>query len=280
MEGLTHERFIVATEYIHWSKLLPTATLDIDTPALPCLQVFSTSLALQPYSSHLLLPQFPEGQAAHIKPAAVTRTSLEKPLLPGKWPMKLCRHPKMLWKTERARHSLRGVLRWWRRRINTNMQSKDFGQTHHTAWKRSHCNSCHATCCLETYHNKVAVQSFSLKLIFEEQVFLCSFSFFFSPSHRGILTGFRSLKLQGKKPPWVKEGMGKAPLITQVVVKGDLHLGQLPINLQQLLLEMPHFALDSFVVWAQLGATSPLLDDHFPPLTCTGCCILHFETNS
>lgn len=181
LEGLTHERFIVATEYIHWSKLLPTATLDKDTPALPCLQVFSISLALQPYSSHLLLPQFPEGQAAHIKPAAVTRTSLEKPLLPGKWPMKLCRHPKMLWKTERARHSPRGVLRRWRRKINTNMQSKDFGQTHHTAWKRSHCNSCHATCCLETYHNKVAVQSFSLKLIFEEQVFLCSFFFFFPP---------------------------------------------------------------------------------------------------
>lgn len=78
----------------------------------------------------------------------------------------------------------------------------------------------------------------------------------------------------------MKEGVGKAPLITQVVVKGDLHLGQLPINLQQLLVEMPHFALNPFVVRAQLAATSPLLDDHFPLLTCTGYCILHFETNS
>lgn len=62
----------------------------------------------------------------------------------------------------------------------------------------------------------------------------------------------------------MKEGVGKAPLITQVVVKGDLHLGQLPINLQQLLVEMPPFALNPFVVPAQLGATSPLLADHFP----------------
>lgn len=47
----------------------------------------------------------------------------------------------------------------------------------------------------------------------------------------------------------------KAPWITQVV------LGQLPINLQQLLVEMPHFSLNPYVVPAQLGA---LLSEHLP----------------
>lgn len=150
MEGLTHKWFIVAIEYIHWSKLLPTATLGKDTNTLPCLQVFSTSLTFQPYFSYLLLPQFPEGQAACIKLAAVTRAFLEKPLLSGKWPTKVCRHSKMLWKAKRTRHLPRRMLRRWRNKINRDRQNKDFGYTHHSAWKRSHCNSCHATHCLET----------------------------------------------------------------------------------------------------------------------------------
>lgn len=176
MEGLIHKRFTVAIEYIHWSKLLPTDTLHKDTNVLPCLQVFSTLLTFQPCFSYLLLPPFPEGQAACTKLAAVTRASLEKPLLPGKWPMKFCRHSKMHWKAKRTRHLSRRILRRWRRKINRDRQNKDFVYTHHSAWKRPHCNSCHATHCLENYRSQ-AVESISSKLIFKEQVFLCSFFF-------------------------------------------------------------------------------------------------------
>lgn len=49
------------------------------------------------------------------------------------------------------------------------MQSNDYRGMHPAAWKRSHCNSCHATHCLETYHNKVVVLSSILQLILQEE---------------------------------------------------------------------------------------------------------------